>query len=360
MKRPHLAILFSASFLWLAGCSYSSVQSLNPSRDEPASAQTVSPSKNYEKALQLAWEAAVLVQNPPHSQATWQEARVKWRQAIRLLEAIPNNASVSDQAKRKLADYRIKYRAIEQRLRAEKKATDHFNQAQTIAWQAAVTVQNPPHSLKIWQRARDKWKQASELVSAVPHRTTVSQQAQARISVYRNNFLEIDRRLAAEHNLLDTVQRFSDAATRLYTLQNDVITGESSHVIGLNYQEYEAFVRSLQTDLRAIGLTSTMKSHPIYADLKTALADYEFALTVWQAYQRHRDANAEWLGNDDFFNQMIPLSLIDKDKLTQRYKVKVYPRGGGGKVPLKLAVWSIWEVASQHTRTAEQQAAKLY
>lgn len=360
MKRFHLTILVPASLLLLAGCSYSSLQSFGSPQDESASAQTISPINNYESARRLAWEAAVLVQKPPHPEETWQEARIRWRQAIRLLEAIPANTPISSQAKRKLADYRVKYQEIEQRLTNERTATDQFKQAQTIAWQAAVTVQNPPHSLKIWQRAREKWQHASQLAATVPPLTTVSKQAQAKVDVYRSNLKEIDRRLTQEQKLLDVAEQFSSASQRLYTLQNQVIAGRSAHSIGMDYSTYESLVRSLQKDLRAIEASPTMKSHPIYSDLKTALSDYEFALTIWQAYQRHRQANVGWLGNDDFFNQLIPVSLVNETKLLQRYNVKLHRGVREPKVPLKFAVWAIWEVASQHSRAAEQQVTKFY
>ncbi|MGA9381596.1 MAG: hypothetical protein WBV73_22780 [Phormidium sp.] len=72
-------------------------------------------STNLENAQKLAMEAAVLAQNPPHSAEVWQQAKAKWQEAISLLEAIPNNTFVSDQAKEKLTVYRNNYAAVSQR-----------------------------------------------------------------------------------------------------------------------------------------------------------------------------------------------------------------------------------------------------
>lgn len=53
----------------------------------------------YDAARQLAWQAAVSVQGPPHEIATWQQARVTWRKAMRLLESIPADSDLGAIAK---------------------------------------------------------------------------------------------------------------------------------------------------------------------------------------------------------------------------------------------------------------------
>ncbi|BAZ48326.1 hypothetical protein NIES4103_09340 [Nostoc sp. NIES-4103] len=63
-------------------------------------------------AEQLAHEATFFVQNSPHSSLIWQQALDKWQQAINLLEAIPENSFVSQQAKDTLPSYKTNYAAI--------------------------------------------------------------------------------------------------------------------------------------------------------------------------------------------------------------------------------------------------------
>ncbi|MEH1999768.1 MAG: hypothetical protein V7L00_13640 [Nostoc sp.] len=75
----------------------------------------------FKSAEKLGMEAASLVQNPPHPLQVWQEAETKWHQAIILLDSIPNETSVSERAKKKLAYYRINYKSISQRVLIEKK-----------------------------------------------------------------------------------------------------------------------------------------------------------------------------------------------------------------------------------------------
>lgn len=352
MKRSCLAITLSASVLMLGGCSNRALD-LRSTPDQVASAQTVDPSEHVQAAEALAWQAAVLVQRPPHSAQTWQEARVKWRQAIRLLEAVPDNTMAAAPANRKLATYRANYTAITQRLQQEERAVESLAQAQTAAWQAAVTVQGSPSPGK-WQRAADRWQQAIQLLASIPPQTTVFTQAQTKAKTYRNQYQAIERQLKSEAALSAAVAQFSVTATELDQLQTKVALGQATDVIGIDYANYKVLVKFLDQELAKLEMLPGTKSHPAYTEIKTAIDDYKFALAVWQAYLRHKEANAYWLQNDDFFNQLIPLSLIDSDRLLQQYDVEVYYGIKEAKVPLKLAVWRIWETANYHVDAARK------
>ncbi|MEH2124873.1 hypothetical protein [Nostoc sp.] len=84
---------------------------------------------NFKSAQKLGMEAASLVQKPPHPLKVWQQAETKWHQAIILLDSIPNETSVSERAKKKLAYYRINYKSISQRVLIEKKALANLESA---------------------------------------------------------------------------------------------------------------------------------------------------------------------------------------------------------------------------------------
>jgi hypothetical protein len=74
---------------------------------------------NLEAAQKLAWEAAVMVNNPPHPKEVGQNAQSKLQQAIDLLNAIPQGTFVEAQAKEKLADYQNNYTLISNRIKTE-------------------------------------------------------------------------------------------------------------------------------------------------------------------------------------------------------------------------------------------------
>ncbi len=99
---------------------------------------------SWETSQRLAMEASTIVQNAPHPVEVWEQAAVKWQEAIALLEEIPEDSSgISPKAKQKLASYQINYTAISNRLATEQKAAADLEAAKKLAWEAAVMVQNP-------------------------------------------------------------------------------------------------------------------------------------------------------------------------------------------------------------------------
>jgi sulfur carrier protein ThiS len=74
---------------------------------------------NLEAAQKLAWEAAVMVNNPPHPKELWQNTQSKLQQAINLLNAIPQGTFVEAQAKEKLVAYQNNYTVISNRIKTE-------------------------------------------------------------------------------------------------------------------------------------------------------------------------------------------------------------------------------------------------
>ena len=296
------------------------------------------------RSQQLAWEAAVLVQNPPHPTETWQMAKVKWRQAIQLLEAVPPANDQAAIAREKLAAYRQNYVAIVQRLQVEETATDAFDQGQTYAWQAAVTVREPMPSLADWQRAAAKWQQAIQQMQTVPPQTTVFAQAQAKLQDYRANRAAIQARWATAQTVTQTIAQFTQAAEHLKTRQTQVVLGQTEETLGLSFEDYSQLVRSLQQAMQTLAASPAAQQHPAYGNLQARLADYEFALTIWTAYREHQQRNRLWLNGDEFYNQLLPLSLIDSDRLFKNYSnIKIYRGSRNIKIPLKFTLWEIWD-----------------
>jgi hypothetical protein len=373
MKRSLLAIALLTPVPLLTSCSQANLSFFNSSRqdiaaaqapttaeaDQPAPAGSRASFKNLQKAQQLAWEAATLVQKPPHSSDVWQESRVKWRQAIRLLEDFSPGSAEFAWAQKRLPTYRANYTAISQRLTLEQTATDDLKRAQSLAWQAAVTAQSPPHSLAVWERASSKWAEASAILAAIPPYTSVTAQAKDRLATYRQNYAAIARRIQIEEQIEANLTRFSDLANRFKTNQLNAINGQSSDPIGIQYEDYQALVQSLEKDLNNLSKQPNATQHPQYQKLTEALADYKFALTLWRSYLDYKRANAAWLHDDDFFNQLLPLSRINNISQLEKYPIKLYQGAREPKIPLKFALWEIWEAAGRKTHTAQQEMARL-
>ena len=360
MKLLRLKIVLLV-YLGLAGCSLSQssrmASSDNGAFSNAVFAETLAPAEKFRAAKMLAWDAAVIVQRPPHSADVWQSARVKWRQAIRLLESISDTTPLAVQAQAKLAIYKKNYAVISQRLGAEQTARDQLVKAQTLAWQAAVTVQNPPHSLKVWQRASQKWAAAIALLTTVPSKTSVTGVSRSKLVTYRNNFSAIAQRLQTEEVAQATVRQFAQSTSTLVSLQTQAAIGMTEHPLGIDYSSYRQSVQALKDTLTRFKQEPEATQHPVYQPLAAAIVDYEFVLSIWDSYLKHKQANISWLNNQDFYNMLIPLTLIDGRTLQQKYKVKIYRASGVAKVSLKLTAWEICEQASRHVAGAQKQVS---
>ncbi|MEP6515954.1 TerD family protein [Microcoleus vaginatus FACHB-2002] len=91
-------------------------------------AQNLQAAESLEKAQQLAMEAAVVVQKPPHPIEVWQQSQSKWQQAIALLEVIDSRTPVYNLAQNKLSNYRANRAVISQRVAISQKAANFSNQ----------------------------------------------------------------------------------------------------------------------------------------------------------------------------------------------------------------------------------------
>lgn len=79
-------------------------------------------------AEKKAMEAAVLVQNAPHPLAIWQQAEVKWYEAITTLQGIDLNTNSGRLAQEKLGTYINNYQSIGQRVIIAEQAVNLNNQ----------------------------------------------------------------------------------------------------------------------------------------------------------------------------------------------------------------------------------------
>ncbi|XHX78364.1 MAG: hypothetical protein RBJ76_28750 [Stenomitos frigidus ULC029] len=359
MHSLRLIIAFSSGLLLLAGCDTSNrgfverpSQALTTALTPRSTVQPTSDLATFAAARKLAWDAAVMVQHPPHSVTTWQAARVKWRQAINLLKTIPEDAPIAPQAKAKLAVYQANYIAIDTRLTTETRAIEQLKAAQTLAWQAAVTVQKPPHSLKVWQRAHRKWQDAIALLEPIPPTTSIAPQSKAKLITYRSNYSAINQRIATETNAIATLKQFTETADKLATIPDRLEQPNLAlQKIGVSYADYTRLVAELERSFAQFATQPDAKRHPLYRSLAGAIEDYQVVLKLWNAYLAFKAANTQWL-YDDVYNQLVPVSQADAASLMQKYDVKTYL--DGNKVSLRFSAWAIWQKTNQHLRQIQR------
>lgn len=348
MKLPHLTAAFSTGALLLSGCSLIEQPMVAVSTPNTTPSPATSPSDNYAAALNLAWEAAVVVQKPPHPAQIWQEARVKWRQAIRLLETIPPDSDFFAKSKEKLTIYRKNYAAIDHRLISEQKAAERLKQAHMLAWQAAVTVQNPPHPLKVWQRASLKWQEAIALMEQIPKNTSAHTISQKKLPIYRKNYRAISQRVATENLALQTLKQFSDLTSQLNEISNKALP--DANQVGIGYSEYTGQVQQLEIALARFANQPGAEKHPAYGLFKSAIADFKVVTRIWQAYLDYKEDNAQWLYGDAF-NHLVPLPPSEVNALVKKYGIEPY--SGNTKVSLRFAAWTIWDQVGRRIQKVE-------
>ncbi|MBG1270970.1 hypothetical protein F8S12_33685 [Nostoc sp. WHI] len=85
-------------------------------------------------------------------------------------------------------------------------AIGNFKSAQKLGMEAASLVQNPPHSLKVWQQAETKWYQAINLLDSIPNKTSVYKQAKNKLAYYRTNYNAISQRVLVEKQALANLE----------------------------------------------------------------------------------------------------------------------------------------------------------
>ncbi len=77
--------------------------------------------RKFALARQMALEAAVMVQNPPHPLPVWESALKKWQEAVKQLEGIPPEGTlVSESARKTLERYRVNLTIATVRLERER------------------------------------------------------------------------------------------------------------------------------------------------------------------------------------------------------------------------------------------------
>ncbi len=155
------------------------------------SSQEDQAATKFKSALKLGLEASSLVTNPPHPLPVWEQAETKWKEAIDLLDSIPEGTSVYTPANYRLAIYRLNLSAINKRAVSEKTATENLQLAQKLATEAEFFVKDSSQSMSNFQQAQDKLQQAINLLESIPKSTSVYQQAQELLPTYKNDYVNI-------------------------------------------------------------------------------------------------------------------------------------------------------------------------
>jgi DNA repair exonuclease SbcCD ATPase subunit len=148
----------------------------------------IQSSQQQADAQKLADDASTLLQKVPIINANLKASREKLEEAVSLVKEIPQDAEVYAEAQTELAAYQEQLKQLDEKLTIEDKAIQDYNAALNLAMEAAKLTQGSPHTADVWQKANTKWQEAVNQLKAVPSGTSVSSNAQQKLSGLSRQF----------------------------------------------------------------------------------------------------------------------------------------------------------------------------
>jgi hypothetical protein len=160
-------------------------------------------------------------------------------------------------------------------LTQEGSAIAKFKSAQKLGMEAASLVQHPPHPLKVWQQAQNKWHQAIILLDSIPDKTSIYDQAKNKLAYYQINYKSISQRVLIEKKALANLESAQKLA-----IEANLFFHNSPHSLLIQQQAKDKWEQAINL-LEAIPETTS-----IYIQAKEMLTIYKtnYAATS-QIYQ---------------------------------------------------------------------------
>ncbi len=213
--------------------------------------------------------------------------------ATAILEKTPNLPGLNyQQAQANLPQLRSLQTTVQLNLTA----AERLKRAETLAMEAAVLVQNPPHPLQVWAKAQEKWQQAIGQLKSISPDTIVSSTAKQKLSSYQTNLAKINNRMATAQKSVDFNNRgaaeiskrdyrralqYFNQAIALNASQPEAYIGQ-----GIAYSELGNNLQAIQHYDKAIQLNANFAeayynrglSHYELGNQEKALADYNLAI----------------------------------------------------------------------------------
>lgn len=255
--------------------------------------QTSKVLQDFQNSEKLALEASEMVKNPPHPVETWQLAKTKWQEAIKLLSNVAQQNIATGEIKEKLKTYQNNYQIINNRLAQENRALSNYNQALSLAQKISKMVENPPHPLNTWKQALNQCNQTITLLQSIPNQTVIYPESQLKLNQYQATCANLNNRLKSEENALNLIiyaQRLEKEV--LQSLSNN------SYTIPL-LNQLLAKMKQAQQQLQKIpsGMAVSNKAQAlltIYQENMEALTDKIEDLEVCQEYNLSYCFEAEY------------------------------------------------------------------
>ena len=142
------------------------------------------------KSLQLATKAANLTENQPLKPEQWEEIGGLWREAIALLQQIPNGSDWSTWEEEKITIYQSKLTESDGRLQQEQEA-ERILIAAVEAARVAQARQGMAQSSANWELVQSTWETAIQRLEEIPPHTTAQEQVTKLKPIWTNNLAAV-------------------------------------------------------------------------------------------------------------------------------------------------------------------------
>lgn len=126
------------------------------------------------------------------------------------------------------------------------KDSNNLEKAQKLAMEASLIVQNPPHSLTVWQQSQVKWQEAINLLEKISNQSSLSLIVQEKLTNYRQNYQVISQRIKIEEKALRDFQNAKKLA-----LEATMLTQNPPHDFAIWKQSQTKWQQSINL-LKAI------------------------------------------------------------------------------------------------------------
>lgn len=156
--------------------------------------------------------------------------------ATAILEKTPNLPGFNyQQAQANLPSLR----SLQTTVQLDLTAIERLKRAETLAMEAALLVQNPPHPVQVWAKAREKWQEAIGQLESISPDTIVSSTAKQKLSSYQTNLANINNRMATAQKSVDFNNR---GAVEISKRDYQRAIQYFNQAIGLNPSQPEAYI----------------------------------------------------------------------------------------------------------------------
>ena len=143
------------------------------------------------------------------------EALMAWQRGMDKLNEIPSETLAGAQAQTRLQAFQRDYTDLAGTAADMQQSNDFVAVAKNYGLQAAMVVQNPPHSADIWQRAEEQWHEALKVLEKVPENSPSYVDAQSLRAQYLTYKSDIEARRRQEEQAVATIREVRQTIPQL-------------------------------------------------------------------------------------------------------------------------------------------------